>query len=110
VFVKIRSNTGHSVISGEHWWRLSPLNYRWLCGRSGPASVIMISQHASTAMCLSYLSIHSFLWFSIYLHYDIINDTKMPNYGSCVLHVPELKKGIKIKKCSCVSTHLRITK
>ena len=24
---------------------------------------------------------------------------KMSNYESCVLHIPELKKGIKIKEC-----------
>jgi hypothetical protein len=61
--------------NGEHGWKWSPLDYRWRCGRSGPAFV-MISQHAFTAMCLCYLSINSFLWFFIYLLYNIINDTE----------------------------------
>ena len=64
------------MVNEEHWWRLSPLDYRWRCGRSGPAYVIMVSQHAFTAICLCYLSINSFLWFFIYLLYNIIYDTK----------------------------------
>jgi hypothetical protein len=75
-----------------------PLNYRWCCGRSDPASIIMINQHVVTAMCVCYLSINSFIWFFIYLLYNIINIQYMPNYWSCVLSITWTeKKKLKLR-------------
>jgi hypothetical protein len=94
-------------INGEHWWRLSPLNYRWRCGRSGPASVIMISQHAFNAMCLCYLSINFFLWFFINLLYNSINDTKnVKLWKLCTTCIWTERKGIKIMECTCICIHI----
>jgi hypothetical protein len=108
-YIKSQCEIQYQILNnnGEHWWKLSPLDYRWCCGRSGPAFV-MISQHAFTAMCLCYLSINSFLWFFFYGSYFIIL-LMIRKMSNCVLHVhvPELKKkGIKIKECTCICIHI----
>ena len=84
----VDSSSHVTSLNGKHWWRLSPLDYRWRYGRLGSAYVIRISQHAFTAMCLCYLSINSFLWFFIYLLYNIINDTKnVKLWKLCIIYV-----------------------
>ena len=48
--------------------------------------------YSVTATYLCYISINSFIWFFIYLLYNIINIQYMPNYWSCVLSITWTEK------------------